>query len=373
VSQLAPQGYAFEASLAGHSTGRIDNLFAELLTRQSIAGSDQSDANLVAAVGDDEQFAAAVALLADHVGFPSRVVVGFRASPSADGAYVVPPCAEGTCSGGNLTAWVEIQGKDGSWAALDVTPQFVDPIEELTDARQDPKNETQVFDENATVIPPVQSNPSNGQQDKDETFSGINLGWLWEILRVAGLTLLIIAAALSPFLLIIGSKVRRRRARREAETPTAAVVGAWDELVDELVDAGYALPKTQTRRELAGDYDVASALALASLTDEAVFGPENPDAASLARSWEIVDRERSSRRAELTLWQRVKLELSLRSFLRYLGPTARPSTSMSSLTGEMAAHESGRLAGFVRFVSREARTGWTWLVDRSRARFGRRP
>jgi hypothetical protein len=373
VSQLAPQGYAFEASLAGHSTGRIGDLFADLLARQSIAGLDQLDANLVAAVGDDEQFAAAVALLADHVGFPSRVVVGFRASEPAGGAYVVPACAEATCTGGNLTAWVEIQGKDGSWAALDVTPQFVNPISALSQDRQDPKNETQVFEENATVIPPVQSNPSNGQENKDEASGGLNLGWLWEILRIAGLSLLIIAAVLSPFILIIGSKVRRRRARREAETPTAAVVGAWDELIDELVDAGYALPKTQTRRELAGDYDVASARALASLADEAVFGPENPDAASLARSWEIVDRERLSRRAELTMWQRVKLELSLRSFLRYLGPTARPNASMSSLTGEMAAHESGRLSGFVRFVSREARTGWTWLVDKSRARFGRRP
>ncbi len=372
VSQLAPQGYAFTPSLAGHSTGRIDNLFDELLTRQSIAGPELSDANLVAAVGDDEQFAAAVALLADHVGFPSRVVVGFRATESAEGAYVIPACADATCAGSNLTAWVEIQGKDGSWAAVDVTPQFVNPISPLSQDTQDPKNETEVFDENATVIPPVQSNPSNGQQDKDETFSGINLGWLWEILRIAGLTLLIIAAVLSPFLLIIGSKVRRRRARRAAETPTAAVVGAWDELVDELVDAGYALPKTQTRRELAGDYDVASALALASLTDEAVFGPENPDAASLARSWEIVDRERSSRRAELTLWQRVKLELSLRSFLRYLGPSARSNNSGASLTGEMAAHESGRIAGFVRFVSRETRTGWAWLVDKSRARSRRR-
>jgi hypothetical protein len=373
VSQLAAEGYNFKPSLAGHSTGRIGDLFDELLTQQTVGGPNQSDATLVAAVGDDEQFAAAVALLADHVGFPSRVVVGFRATDSADGAYVVPACADATCTGGNLTAWVEIQGKDGSWAALDVTPQFVNPISPLSQDRQDPKNETQVVDENATVIPPVQSNPSSGKQKEDDNAGGINLGWLWEILRIGGLTLLIIAAVLSPFLLIIGSKVRRRRARREAEAPTAAVVGAWDELIDELVDAGYALPKTQTRRELAGDYDVASALALASLTDEAVFGPENPDAASLARSWEIVDRERSSRRAELTMWQRAKLELSLRSFLRYLGPTARPNTSVSSLTGEMAAHESGRISGFARFVSREARTGWAWLVKKSRTRFGRRP
>ncbi len=373
VSQLADQGYTFKPSLAGHSTGRINDLFAELLNRQNVAGANVSDDKLVAAVGDDEQFAAAVALLADHVGFPSRVVVGFRSSSTAGAAYAVPACLEQTCQGGNLTAWVEIQGKDGSWAALDVTPQFANPIEPLSQDRQDPKNETQVFDENATVIPPVQSNPSNGQQNDDEGNGGLNLGWLWEFLRISGLTLLIIAAVLSPFVLIIGSKVRRRRARREAAAPTTAIVGAWDELIDELVDAGYALPKTQTRRELAGDYGVASAVALANLTDEAVFGPEEPDAASLSRSWEIVDIERASRRADLTTWQRVKVELSLRSFLRYLGPTARTSQSVTSLTGDVITTESGRFAGFVRFVSREARTGWAWIMNKSRTRLGRRP
>ena len=64
-------------SAAGHSYDRIDRLFTELNERESEV-ADSPGASLVAAVGDDEQFAAAVALIAADLGFPSRVVLGAR-------------------------------------------------------------------------------------------------------------------------------------------------------------------------------------------------------------------------------------------------------------------------------------------------------
>src|SRR3546814_9538657 len=72
-------GYSFQPSAAGHSLARIDTMFSRLLERESDPRAAASD-NYVAAVGDDEQFAVATALIARELGFPARVVVGARLS-----------------------------------------------------------------------------------------------------------------------------------------------------------------------------------------------------------------------------------------------------------------------------------------------------
>ena len=56
-------GYAFQPSASGHSLARIDALFGRLLERETDPRAEASG-NYVAAVGDDEQFAVAVALIA---------------------------------------------------------------------------------------------------------------------------------------------------------------------------------------------------------------------------------------------------------------------------------------------------------------------
>ncbi len=57
-------------------------------------------------VGDDEQYAAAMALLANRVGVPARVVVG----------AVLP--RDGKVRGEDVHAWVELRVFDGSWRTL---------------------------------------------------------------------------------------------------------------------------------------------------------------------------------------------------------------------------------------------------------------
>ena len=81
-------GYSFKASASGHSLARIDALFARLLERETDPRAEASG-NYVAAVGDDEQFAVATALVAAELGFPARVVVGARLS--APGASTDAP------------------------------------------------------------------------------------------------------------------------------------------------------------------------------------------------------------------------------------------------------------------------------------------
>ena len=69
--------YSFQPSAAGHSLARIDTLFGRLLERENDPRAEASG-NYVAAIGDDEQFAVAVSLIAQHSA--SR-----RASSSAHG------------------------------------------------------------------------------------------------------------------------------------------------------------------------------------------------------------------------------------------------------------------------------------------------
>ena len=65
-------------SAAGSSYDRIDRLFTQLNERAGSGRQTLREQSLVAAVGDDEQFAAAVALIAADLGFPARVVLGAR-------------------------------------------------------------------------------------------------------------------------------------------------------------------------------------------------------------------------------------------------------------------------------------------------------
>ena len=57
-------------------------------------------------VGNDEQYSAFMALAANRLGVPARVVVGARAA------------ADGTVRGRDVEAWVELRVADGSWRTL---------------------------------------------------------------------------------------------------------------------------------------------------------------------------------------------------------------------------------------------------------------
>src|SRR5699024_847483 len=73
--------YSFESSRAGHSTDRINDLFTGLIERQEEVPETADETLLVGAVGDDEQFAVAINLIADYLGFESRIVLGTYLSP----------------------------------------------------------------------------------------------------------------------------------------------------------------------------------------------------------------------------------------------------------------------------------------------------
>ena len=316
-------GYAFRASTAGHSLGRIDELFSELLDRaDAVEGTE--DASLVAAVGDDEQFAVSVALLAEELGFRSRVVLGARLVPGEDEAAAgVPACEDGVCRGRNMTAWAEVLGADGRWAVVDTTPQHEQPIDEAQQQQRDPENPTTVRPEQANEIAPPDPTGTKGtNESQPETDHGPGLDWLWQGLRVGGIGLSSAGILAGPFLVVLGAKSLRRRSRRAAGSASARVAGGWEEFLDTAIDHGVAVPPHRTRTEIAVDLG-EGAVALATVADHAVFSGRQPSEAEAVGFWQAVDVERRALRADLSWWRRWRAKVSLASFLRYRRTEAR--------------------------------------------------
>lgn len=310
-------GYAFQPSASGHSLARIDAMFTRLLERETDPRAAASD-NFVAAVGDDEQFATAVALIAQELGFPARVVLGARLVSSDPS---LPTCEAGACRAGDLSAWTEVQSASGEWIAVDTTPQHAQsPSLEVTEQRN-PENVTEVRPEAVEdVVPPDPVQEDTAADDRADDAAAIDLAWLWPIVRIGGIALLSALLLLGPFALILAAKALRRRSRRTSAVPADSIAGGWDEYVDAAVDAGRTAPSSLTRAELAEQFDTAEGARLAADADRAVFSESVVSAADCAAFWDAVDRERRALVRGRGLWRGIRATVSLRSFVRHLSP-----------------------------------------------------
>lgn len=319
--------YSFQPSASGHSLGRIDTLFARLLERETDPRAAASD-NYVAAVGDDEQFAVAVALIARELGFPSRVVVGVRLE-SADAGLTV--CEKGVCQAQDLTAWTEVQTADGNWVPIDVTPQYAQsPSLDIVEQR-DPENVTEVRPDTVEAILPPTPTQQDSKQGDPAPDDGLDLSWLGPALRIGGVALLVLILAAGPFVGIILAKASRRRARRAAPTPAARIAGGWEEYADTAIDAGRAAPHSATRAEAAAVFASPGGAGLASSADRAVFGGEAAGLtdADAAEFWDRVDVERHALLHDNGFWRRAAATVSLKSIVHQLAPAPGGRTLFS--------------------------------------------
>lgn len=298
----------FVPSAAGHSLARIDQLFTALLDREQDPRAEASG-NYVAAIGDDEQFSVAVALLARELGFPARIVVGARME-SADPDLAV--CGDGACRADDLAAWVEVRSAAGEWIPVDASPQHRQaPSREVT-SQPDPTIGTEVRPDNVDEVEPPKPAQEDAAASPDRPDT-VDLGWLWAAVRIVGISLGALLVVVGPFLAILAAKAIRRRSRRGADEPAARIVGGWDEYLDAAADAGHRAPAAATRLEVAGALGQDAAPGLAVAADRAVFSDGGATADEATEFWRIVDAERTAFTA--TRWQRVRAALSLRSFV----------------------------------------------------------
>lgn len=244
--------------------------------------------NDVIMAGNDEQYAATMALLAGRIPLPARVVLG----------AVVPE--DGVIEGKDMQAWVEVQVADGSWRTLP-TDTFMDYDKP---AKRPPQPQQKM---SGTVVPPPAPIPppsTAGEQtdaelrarkgDRDPDDDGFSLpGWLRALGVYVGLPLLALLALAGA---VIGAKALRRRRRRTHVVVSRRLVGAWRELVDHARDLGATGPLAGTRREqgllLATAGATAEAPGLARRADQHVFGPVPPDDETAAAYWTAIDEER---------------------------------------------------------------------------------
>lgn len=321
ISDLSKRAaYSFQPSYAGHSTARVEELFTELNDQQVRAGDEADDELLVAAIGDDEQFATAAALLGRYFGFDSRVVLGVRLDGAGTGTSIAP-CDGGVCTGSNVTAWAEVLTPTGQWVPLDSSPQFSVAPTTIAVGEQLPENPT-VPDQTSTEVvtpPAAQRDDSDGADAPPVALPGW-LETLLPILGKVGMGGLGVLFLLLPAAVLFFAKSLRRRARRDAPVPEVSIVGAWDELVDTYVDNGVELERNQTRAAIANQINRPAALALAATVDRAVFAENPPGRDASDYAWTLVDDERAVLTRASTRMERIRAGLNPASFLRYLDP-----------------------------------------------------
>lgn len=281
------------ASRSGHAADRI----TELLTAPRM-------------IGDQEQYAVTAALMARQLGFPARVVFGFVPTDLGPGGHAV-------VSGGDVSAWIEVDTTRYGWVTIDPTPPLRPIPEEL------PQEPSKVARPQSPVQPHLPDTdirdtqlPPNSSLDELPP-ENVGLTILVRVLSGLGWAALIMTLLLSPFLTIAVAKWRRRRLRRIAPTPIERISGGWEEFEDAVIDHGFTPGPAPTRIEVAQSVGGTQPFVLAAVADRAIFAPGEPDAEQAEQLWRSVDELRYALDSGLTRWERIKALISLRSLGGY--------------------------------------------------------
>ncbi|HLS62299.1 MAG TPA: transglutaminaseTgpA domain-containing protein [Ruania sp.] len=260
-------------------------------------------------VGDEEQYAALMALMVRALGYPARVVLGFDVT---SGGTV-------TLTGEDVTAWVEVPFEGVGWV-----PFFPTPPEDQIPQSEDPDPADHPQPQVLQPPPPPEEPAEVPPQDRDDAEVDNQTHYKspfynrWVLIAGIGSGSLLIL--LSPLLLIVAIKALRRRRRRTSGDTVDRITGGWDEVLDALRDLGVTSPTGQTRHEIGTQVDAqvadAGVLTLAREADRAVFAPEQP-AEDHVRSYWAAIRQAASRVAQNLPWRRrFRARISTRSLRR---------------------------------------------------------
>lgn len=306
-------------SRSGHTAERLDTMF-----------------NQPQWVGDDEQYATAMALIATQLGIPVRVVMGFH---PLDGDA---PSADWDVTGTQAHVWVEAHLDGAGWVSFDPTPDRDKKLNTDTPLPK-PKPRPQV---DPPPDPPerlpeepvvVDEDPVN--IDEDDWDLGAILLFL---LKVAGIVLGTAGVIGTPFVIIGGLKASRTRKRRTTGTTADQLSGAWDDVVDRARDLGYIALTDRTRREAAAalqsNYPQLQVEDIAHRIDKAIFSQGDPPESDRDDVWEKADALKGALLATRAWYRKPLVLFSLRSFRRRATEAARQGRF--SLFGRMPAISS---------------------------------
>ncbi|MGO1198470.1 MAG: transglutaminase-like domain-containing protein [Brachybacterium sp.] len=292
------------ASMSGHGTSRLLAMMEEVGFDK-----DTPDAQPLGKIGDEEQYAALLAVLARSIDIPARVVMGFE----------VPKGQEGTAAitGDDVTAWVEVAFDGLGWVRFDPAPD-----EEEDPTQPEPKEVEKPLPQVAQPPPPPAEPPSPPpgamSQDSEEEDEDPSTPTPWVV--YVGVGLIPMVVLLLAVLAVILAKRMRRGRRRTQGALAARVDGGWQEILDLLADLGRDPDPLMTRAEMAARLDAEipamGAASLAGRADRAVFGPDDLPEAAAEEYWTQVMSARRSMSAAVPWHRRLLAALSLRSFRR---------------------------------------------------------
>jgi hypothetical protein len=291
-------------------------------------------------VGDDEQYAATLALMARELGMPARVVLG-----------AIPPTEnfDGRVTGAMVKAWVEVDFAGVGWVPLDPTPPVANKPQAIVKQPQANPNGQVLEPPVAQAKPPRPLPPPQAEEPVEGdgclfSFFCFNAlpEWAQWTLRYLAPPVLSVGAVL---LAIVGAKAIRRRRRRRRGPPVQRISGAWLELVDRLRDHGYPATPFDTRQDIATrvagtdrDDDDTAVVRLATLADAAVFGPGNPDDAMARQVWQLVPQAIREVSTDRSRWQRFLARINPLS----LRPDARTVAALAAAARERASRRRRR-------------------------------
>ena len=295
-------------SRPGHSLERINSMLtADML------------------VGDDEQYAVAMALMARQLGIPSRVVMGFYAGEDDRAEAGTLPV-----TGDMAHVWVEVPFDGQGWVVYDPTPDR-DRVPQTTVPKPRPQPRPQVLPPPDPPINMLQDSLDKPGDNDESDRPGENV--LLRVLLTIGVVVLVASLLASPFVLIAWLKSRRRERRRHAPEVADRFSGAWAELEDAATDLGTPVPALTTRQEsalaLAQTYVEVPLPQVATAVDEGVFGPGRPSEDAAAAVWTHVDGALTSLYGGIGWWRRTRSFVSPRSLWR--GARPRPSALLARI------------------------------------------
>ncbi|MEJ1229644.1 MAG: transglutaminase-like domain-containing protein [Galbitalea sp.] len=264
-------------------------------------------------VGDAEQYASAFALEARALGYPARVVMGFKPTIKSGQSSV-------TVVGKNVTAWDEVDFAKVGWVTFDPTPTQTGkppqtpppPVSQTVTQSRQPNRANQPQNDILSPVAIKKPKPKS---------SGFSIpGWVY---TTTGIIAIPFAVYFIPLLIVAGVKRRRWRRRRTSGRGDEQVAGAWDELTDSYAELGFQVPRGLTRlnaakavqRQVSATRDPAlpSLVEFAATTDEAVFSGEDIPQTTVEAAWSIAAKEISVAKDSVPRWRRWLARFRVRS------------------------------------------------------------
>lgn len=287
-------------SMAGHGSHRLLSM---------LQGSGM--------VGDGEQYASLMALMARELGLPSRVVLGVipkdgNGMLSSTRAKQIDGHTVTEFTGNDIEAWVEIELERFGWVPFFPTPKETKTPDESQDLTPT-SVESPLVRSSPSLADPLREErdpPDQAQQEERNTPASEKPRAWHAFLRIAG----VVALCLGPVWLVgiaAGSALlynafRVRRARR-IPVPRLCMAAGWRMLVEYLRHTDLAdVPLNRTRRMQASIIEgrcpaiAGMVRQLADAADAAAFADAQATATDAVAYWRQLDQVRSAASASLT-------------------------------------------------------------------------